>query len=82
MKFYIGDLSLTLETKVQAPASQGPCSAAAGLAVGQEGQWVLCRRWSFVLEGLEGDPLPRPSKGDTDAQPRPWRVQGCLFCLS
>ena len=40
--------------------------------MGQEGQWVLCRRWSLVLEGLEGDPLPRPSKGDTDAQPRPW----------
>lgn len=33
--------------------------------MGQEG-W-----WPFVLEGLEGGPLPRPSKGDTDAQPRP-----------
>lgn len=39
--------------------------------MGQEGRWVLCRRWSFVLEGLEGDPLPRPSKGDTDAHSRP-----------
>ena len=41
LKFSIRDLALSLETKVQAPASQGPCSATGVPCCGSGGVVVL-----------------------------------------